>query len=213
MGSWGYGYTGCTGMPVIGISWPSGGERMFIQNCSSVGNQGKALGPSTGRLQAGHAPTPLCPQSLLAAGWGALHVALWPGSLGLLPSAGFRGRMSQRTQPGEHPTWARTGQLGAWLPPGGGDPACPSHTDPQAVSRPHAHRVWARMRSQPPCRRMLHRALQYMRLMLAAGRLVPSPRVTHVHVPTACIPGRQTACGAQPNIHMHVCVRTPWVFT
>lgn len=68
LGSWGYGYTGCTGMPVIGISWPSWGPRTSIQSPASMGSH---------LLRPGR-PCCLCSQTLLgrvqqgACGWSPL---------------------------------------------------------------------------------------------------------------------------------------------
>lgn len=62
LGSWGYGYTGCTGMPVMGISWPRWGTRSSTQTSTSTGSP--LLLPRkhsrhpwawpSGRVQAGH---------------------------------------------------------------------------------------------------------------------------------------------------------------
>lgn len=62
LGSWGYGYTGCTGMPVIGISWPRWGRRISIQRPISYGKppppaqetKVSTLVLASGKLQAGH---------------------------------------------------------------------------------------------------------------------------------------------------------------
>lgn len=61
LGSWGYGYTGCTGMPVIGISWPSWGPRTSIRalppwEATSSGPGGPAASaprPCSARVQQG----------------------------------------------------------------------------------------------------------------------------------------------------------------
>lgn len=39
LGSWGYGHSGCTGTPVMGISWPGWGTRTSTQGTASMGRR------------------------------------------------------------------------------------------------------------------------------------------------------------------------------
>lgn len=104
LGSWGYGYTGCTGMPVIGISWPSWGPRTSIQSPASMGSH---------LLRPGR-PCRLCSQTLLGQSPA--------GSLRVVP-AGQSGFSSLLPQGVSETSWAREHGLGNVLP-GQGDGRC-----------------------------------------------------------------------------------------
>lgn len=93
LGSWGYGYTGCTGTPVMGISWPGWGTRTGTQGTASLGRRPHPSGPGVllplppdpvWRVQQCAQRWPLlvglgsvaCPARVSETSWARQH---WPG--------------------------------------------------------------------------------------------------------------------------------------
>ena len=143
LGSWGYGYTGCTGTPVMGISWPGWGTRTSTQGTASMGRRPRPSGPGA---PAASAPRPCLAESSRAPGGGPCWL-VW-------------GQQCARSV--SETSWARQhwpgGRPGPYPRPGYGCPGLaelplrsPPSLTPTRGHCSHTHQAWACVQAHVFC--------------------------------------------------------------